>query len=129
MHSIIHTQPGADPDDKPKPRERGLEDELRDPKYFLEYFLPRPLRLTFFAASGLGCLIALLLGITQVSAEGMQAASADGTLTNLIINGAGLATFLGLFLWDRKQADVRLEQRTELRQAQIKFGDRCCSDR
>lgn len=54
----------------------------------------------------------------------MQAASADGTLKNLFVNGIGLATFLGLFLWDRKQAEVRLEQRTNLRQAQIKFGDR-----
>lgn len=117
----------ADPEDKPKTRERGLEDELRDPKYFLEYFLPRPLRLTFFAASALGCLIALLLGITQISAEGTQAAQADGTLTNLLVNGIGLAAFVGLFLWDRKQADVRLEQRTTLRQAQIKFGDRCPS--
>lgn len=110
-----------------KPPERGLEDELRDPKYFLEYFLPRPIRLVFFASSGLGCLIALLLGITQVSAEGMQAAAADGSLTNLAVNSIGLATFLALFLWDKKQADVRLEQRTQLRQAQIKFGDRCAS--
>eukprot|EP00892_Ulva_mutabilis_P007933 jgi/Ulvmu1/5511/UM023_0047.1 len=114
----------TDPDDKVKPPGRGMEDELRDPKYFLEYFLPRPLRLVFFAASGLGCLIALLLGIAQISAEGTQAAAADGTLTNLAINGGGLATFLGLFVWDRKQAEVRLEQRTQLRQAQIKFGDR-----
>lgn len=33
--------------------------------------------------------------------------------------------FAGLFVWDQKQAEVRVQQRATLRKAQIKFGDRC----
>jgi hypothetical protein len=106
------------------PKQRSLENELRDPKYFLEYFLPRPLRLTFFGASAFGCFIALLLGVGQLSADGLQLASQDGTLLNLGINTLGLTVFLALFVCDRKQAEVRVEQRANLRKAQIEFGDR-----
>lgn len=73
-----------------------MEDELRDPKYFLEYLLPRPVRLTLFGASGFGCFIALLLGVANLAAEGLQVAREDGSLLNLGINAIGLAVFAGV---------------------------------
>ena len=36
--------------DESKDKQRSMEDELRDPKYFLEYLLPRPVRLAFLGA-------------------------------------------------------------------------------
>eukprot|EP00967_Tisochrysis_lutea_P141510 scaffold260073_cov24-Tisochrysis_lutea.AAC.1 len=45
-----------------EPSRRALEDELRDPKTALEYFLPRPLRIGFFAITSVSCLIAVVLG-------------------------------------------------------------------
>lgn len=36
----------------------------------------------------------------------------------------GPLLFTGLFFWDQKQADVRVQQRATLRKAQIQFGDR-----
>ena len=103
---------------------RTLEDELRDPKYFLEYFLPRPLRLTLFGGAAVSCLIATLLAATRFAANANLAA-ADGTTTNLGVNVTGFTVFLALFLWDRRQAETRIVQRAELRQRQIAFGDRC----
>lgn len=74
-----------------------MENELRDPKYFLEYLLPRPIRLAFLGASGFGCFIALVIGVAGLSAEGLQVAKEDGTLLNLGINALGLAVFAGPF--------------------------------
>lgn len=101
-----------------------MEDELRDPKNFVEYFLPRPLRLAFFGGSAASCLIATLLSVTRVASEGVGAARADGSLTNVFVNAAGLAVFAALFVYDQKQAEQRVEQRARLRKAQIEFGDR-----
>ena len=50
-----------------------MEDELRDPKNFLEYFLPRPIRLLLFRFSAASATLATLLTIsrlTQVSSQG-----------------------------------------------------------
>ena len=111
-----------------KPRssseQKTLENELRDPKYFLEYFLPRPLRLTFLGAGAASCLIATFISGARVSA-GVQAASADGSLRTLGVNALGFALFAGLFAWDQGQARVRVARRAVVRQKQIEFGDRC----
>ena len=86
--------------DESKDKQRSMEDELKDPKYFLEYLLPRPIRLAFFGASGFGCFIALVLGVAAVSADGLQVSREQGTLVNLGINALGLAMFAGLILVD-----------------------------
>ena len=45
---------------------RQMEDELRDPKNFLEYFLPRPIRVIFFRFSAASASLATLLTFTRV---------------------------------------------------------------
>lgn len=47
-----------------------MEDELRDPKNFLEYFLPRPLRLAFFGGSAASCLIAAAITAVRLAQVG-----------------------------------------------------------
>jgi hypothetical protein len=78
-----------------KDKKRSMENELRDPKYFLEYLVPRPIRLAVLAASGFGCFIALLLCVATLAAEGVQVAKEDGTLLNFGINAVGLTAFTG----------------------------------
>ncbi|PNW88683.1 hypothetical protein CHLRE_01g040300v5 [Chlamydomonas reinhardtii] len=101
-----------------------MEDELRDPKNFLEYFLPRPLRLAFFGGSAASCLIASLITAVQLIQSPALELAEGTTARDLIVNIIGLATFTGLFIYDQKQAAVRVERRREIREAQIAFGDR-----
>ncbi|KAG2448509.1 hypothetical protein HYH02_006400 [Chlamydomonas schloesseri] len=101
-----------------------MEDELRDPKNFLEYFLPRPLRLAFFGGSAASCLIASLITAVQLI-QSPALELAEGTAArDLVVNIIGLLTFAGLFAYDQQQAAVRIERRREIREAQIAFGDR-----
>jgi hypothetical protein len=109
-------------DERPRSVERELEDELRDPKYFLEYFLPRPLRLVFCYSSAASCFLAILIGAATIAGSGIDDRSE--LLRNLVINTVGFGTFLGLGIWDQSRARVRVEQRASLRKAQIAFGDR-----
>lgn len=102
-----------------------MEDELRDPKNFVEYFLPRPLRIVFFGFSAASCLIACLINVARLAAdpaELLQPGSAGAT--NLAVNLLGLATFAGLFVYDQRAAEQRVERRRQVREAQIAFGDR-----
>jgi hypothetical protein len=103
---------------------RNMEDELRDPKNFLEYFLPRPLRLVFFGASAASCLVAALLATMQM-ATSMSAAVDRALVVNLAVDAVAFLTFLALFNWDSQQQRQRVEQRARLRKTQIEFGDRC----
>ena len=106
-------------------RKRAMEDELRDPKNFVEYFLPRPLRLVFFGFSAASCLIACLINVARLAqdpAELLQPGSAGAT--NLTINLLGLITFASLFVYDQAAAEQRVERRRRVREAQIAFGDR-----
>lgn len=137
MRAADHREAHSAGEDKPgTPRKpalersnlRSMENELRDPKNFAEFFLPRPLRLAFFGASALSTLVATLVSAAGVAA-GPALAREDGTLQNLVVNIIGFATFSGLFFWDQGQAEVRVEQRRELRQRQIQFGDRCAPSR
>eukprot|EP00878_Enallax_costatus_P014687 GHUV01015363.1.p1 GENE.GHUV01015363.1~~GHUV01015363.1.p1 ORF type:complete len:364 (+),score=98.26 GHUV01015363.1:1246-2337(+) len=105
-------------------QKRQLEDELRDPKNFLEYFLPRPLRLALFGGSALSCFVGALITAAKLIQEpALQAAEGTGP-QNLIINVVGLLVFAALFFNDQSAADRRIEQRREIRQAQIRQGDR-----
>ena len=106
-----------------KDQQRSLENELRDPKNFVEFFLPRPLRLTVLGGGAASCALACWLCATRVAANA-QVASADGTLRDLGINLVGFLLFLSLFLWDQRQGGQRIERRSDLRRRQIDFGDR-----
>lgn len=109
-------------------QQQSIEDELRDPKNFVEYFLPRPLRLTFFAGAALSCFIALALAASRAG-RSLPAAAADGSLRDLGLNATGAVVFLALFAWDWGRQTRRRAQRAELRQKQIEFGDRCVASR
>lgn len=112
-------------DPEERSRLRVMEDELRDPKNFVEYFLPRPLRLAFFLGSAVSCLIASLLSAFRVAEDPSAAfVAGSGATTNLVVNLIGLATFTGLYFWDEKQADARIERRQQVRERQIAIGDR-----
>ncbi|KAF5835936.1 hypothetical protein DUNSADRAFT_6647 [Dunaliella salina] len=117
-------------DDSEKPSRRALEDELRDPKTALEYFLPRPLRIGFFAITSVSCLIAVVLGGLNL----IQGSMADPLLsgdqqsstvaTDLVVNLIGCVVFAALAVADKQAGEQRIVQRKELRQKQIKSGDR-----
>lgn len=96
---------------------------MRDPKNFLEFFLPRPLRLAFFGGSAASCFIAAILTVTRLIQS--PALDLEGMgFRDLAVNVIGLATFLALFLYDQRAAEVRVEKRRQIREAQIKIGDR-----
>ncbi|KAG2444930.1 hypothetical protein HXX76_001666 [Chlamydomonas incerta] len=101
-----------------------MEDELRDPKNFLEFFLPRPLRLAFFGGSAASCLIAsLITAVSLIQSPALELAEGSAA-RDLVVDLIGLVTFAALFAYDQQQAAVRIEQRREIREAQIAFGDR-----
>lgn len=43
---------------------------------------------------------------------------------DLVINLLGLALFIALFKWEERSGEARIEQRREIREAQIRTGDR-----
>ena len=47
-------------------RQQRIEDELRDPSNFVEYLLPRPLRLVLTGFGAASCLIASIISATQL---------------------------------------------------------------
>ncbi len=49
---------------------RQMEDELRDPKNFAEYFVPRPIRQWILWGSGASALVAALLSLGRLSEAG-----------------------------------------------------------
>lgn len=53
----------------------------------------------------------------------MQAAEGTGP-QNLIINIIGIVVFASLYFYDQSAAERRVEQRRQIRQAQIRSGDR-----
>ncbi|GLC37907.1 hypothetical protein PLESTB_001503700 [Pleodorina starrii] len=122
--TVAASLPPDDRSDAEASKRRAMEDELRDPKNFLEFFLPRPLRLAFFGASAASCLIATLLtAVRLVQSPALELA--EGTAPrDLIVNLIGLATFASLYVYDQQQAQARIERRREIREAQIAFGDR-----
>eukprot|EP00891_Asterochloris_glomerata_P001074 jgi/Astpho2/1074/Aster-x0045 len=113
---------------------RQLEDQLKDPSNFAEFFLPRPLRLTLFGSLTVACAVALLVTLTRLvrcqrpSAEAvmcLQDASfrldSSSEWQGILVNLAGLVTFAALYLYDERNAVIRVEKRA---QAQIRAGDR-----
>ncbi|KAF6253956.1 S-adenosyl-L-methionine-dependent methyltransferase [Scenedesmus sp. NREL 46B-D3] len=105
-------------------KRRQLEDELRDPNNFLEYLLPRPLRLAFFGFSAASTFVAALISAAKLIQEPALQAAEGGGAQNLVINLVGLLVFAGLFYADQAAGEARVEQRRQLRQAQIRSGDR-----
>ena len=47
-------------------RQQRIEDELRDPSNFVEYLLPRPLRLSLSLFGAISCLVATIISGTQL---------------------------------------------------------------
>eukprot|EP00877_Chromochloris_zofingiensis_P002138 jgi/Chrzof1/11925/Cz06g14250.t1 len=105
-------------------KRRRMEDELRDPKNFVEYFLPRPLRLAFLGGSAVSCFIASLLSAARLIQEPAVLVAEGIGPCDLLINIIGMTTFGVLFYFDNKAADARVQQRKRIRDAQIAFGDR-----
>eukprot|EP01023_Acetabularia_acetabulum_P007627 TRINITY_DN13351_c0_g1_i6.p2 TRINITY_DN13351_c0_g1~~TRINITY_DN13351_c0_g1_i6.p2 ORF type:complete len:369 (-),score=56.17 TRINITY_DN13351_c0_g1_i6:245-1351(-) len=104
-------------------KRRSMENELRDPKYFLDYFFPRPIRITLFGFSAFSCLIGTFLTLSAVIKD-QAFAIEDGLVQNVGINLFGVVLFTALFFIDRRAGETRVEQRKKLRDAQIAFGDR-----
>lgn len=117
-----------------------MEDELRDPSNFVEYLLPRPLRLLLTGFGAASCAVATIISGAQylaVSAGNdpalvllraliyavlilvhlcMQAlryheSSNAGTV---VIDLLGCLLFGALFCADRKAADARVERRAKV---------------
>ncbi|KAK9811561.1 hypothetical protein WJX72_005954 [[Myrmecia] bisecta] len=106
-------------------RKRQLEDELKDPKNFLEFFLPRPLRLLFFGGAAASCFIATLLSAVRFNGDlGYGLPFPRDDAVQVAVNLIGLVTFAGLYYQDNKAAGARLVRRQQLRERQIAFGDR-----
>jgi hypothetical protein len=61
--------------------------------------------------------------ISRLQEPALQAAEGGGA-QNLVINVIGLLVFAALFYADRAAGEARVEQRRQLRQAQIRSGDR-----
>jgi len=105
-----------------------MEDELRDPSNFLEYMLPRSVRLVLLWGAAASCLVAALLGVGRLLQDPLALSDAPGStqdITNLAINAAGAAGFAALASADSARGGAaRVAQRKRLRQAQIKAGIR-----
>ncbi|GLI60582.1 hypothetical protein VaNZ11_002699 [Volvox africanus] len=122
--ALVARLPPDNRNDPDGPKRRAMEDELRDPKYFLEYLLPRPLRVGFFGASAASCLIATALtAVRLLQSPALELADGTGP-RDLIVNIIGLITFASLFVYDQRQAQTRIEERRKVREAQIMVGDR-----
>ncbi|MEW5302378.1 MAG: hypothetical protein WDW36_005171 [Sanguina aurantia] len=105
-------------------RKRAIEDELRDPRNFLEYLLPRPLRKLVWAGSAASCTIAAVLTAVRLIQVPDLLSSGSAIPRDLVINLLGLAMFIALYDWEQRSGQARIEQRREMREAQIRTGDR-----
>ncbi|CAK0744806.1 hypothetical protein CVIRNUC_001575 [Coccomyxa viridis] len=106
-----------------KSRNRVIENELRDPSNFLEFLVPRPLRLVLTGSGAASCLIATVITGTQLLADLRYGGSGDAIPT-VAINAAGGLLFAALFTADQRAADTRISRRDKVRKAQIGTGDR-----
>ncbi|CAD7703584.1 unnamed protein product [Ostreobium quekettii] len=104
-------------------RDRQLEDELRDPSNFAEFFVPRPLRLTLLGFGAFSCLTGTFVAFSNVATD-TSLIIGEGPLNNLVINLFGFVIFSTLFWLDRSGAERRVSKRKQIREAQIEFGDR-----
>ncbi|MEW5310695.1 MAG: hypothetical protein WDW38_002466 [Sanguina aurantia] len=105
-------------------RKRAIEDELRDPRNFLEYLLPRPLRKLVWAGSAASCTIAAVLTAVRLIQVPDLLSSGSTIPRDLVINLLGLGMFIALYDWEQRSGEARIEQRREIREAQIRTGDR-----
>ncbi|CAL5219272.1 g1072 [Coccomyxa viridis] len=104
-------------------RRKAIEDELRDPSNFLEYFVPRPLRLVLTGSGAVSCLIATVITGTQLLSD-VKYGGGGASAPTVAINAAGCLLFAALFTADQRAADTRIARRDEVRKAQVSIGDR-----
>lgn len=104
-------------------RRTRIEDELKDSSTFIDYLAPRPLRRIYFASGAASCTVAFIVSLSKVIAN-PSLELAEGGITNVGINLAGAIVFGALFLWEGKQKEKRIIERKEIREAQIRLGDR-----
>eukprot|EP00884_Botryococcus_braunii_P000550 jgi/Botrbrau1/10496/Bobra.0133s0099.2 len=102
--------------------QQSAEDELKDPGNFLEYLLPRPLRLTLLGGGVVSCFVASAISASQLARDLSYQLQPD--FTTVLVNLGGLAAFVLLFLRDQAAASTRLQRRKEIRDAQLRIGDR-----
>lgn len=102
-----------------------MEDELRDPKNFLEYLFPRPIRQWLLWGTAASSLVATLFTLARFVQE-PAAVQTDPpqVFQDLALNAAGAVVFAALAVVDRRAGETRVEERRNLRKAQIRVGDR-----
>lgn len=98
-----------------------MEDELRDGSSFVDFLLPRPVRVVALGAAAAGCAVGTAVDIAAALAPG----GADApTLDALPINAAGALAFGAAAAWDAAGAERRRGERALVREAQLRSGDR-----
>jgi len=113
---------GDDDDFERADKRRVMEDELKDPGNFLEYFLPRPIRLTVFGFSAASCLIGTVIAAAQALSPAVALGGNPGQTAAIDLVGA--AVFGAIFVSDLRGQQKRIERRAEVKRRQIEFGDR-----
>eukprot|EP00850_Spirogloea_muscicola_P015943 SM000126S26319 [mRNA] locus=s126:155769:157810:- [translate_table: standard] len=94
-----------------------MEDELKDARNFFDYLAPRPLRRLYFGFGAVSCTVGFVISLSKLLADpGLEVAAGDSN--NVGINLLGIILFISLF------AEKRVEQRQQIRESQIKKGDR-----
>ncbi|KAK3258856.1 hypothetical protein CYMTET_32118 [Cymbomonas tetramitiformis] len=101
-----------------------MEDELADPKSFVDYLLPRPIRKGLTGAGAAACLVGTVLTVSQITSSGSLGILTRSDFVNLGINIAGFALLLALFIADSDGEAKRVEERRAKKQAQIDAGYR-----
>lgn len=105
-----------DPDQR-----RAMEDELRDPRNFVEYLLPRPIRITLFYFTSVASLLATVLNGAALIRDGDAGSVAIGSVA---LNAGFCVLFAILGNREQQAGEERVIQRKVIRDAQIRLGDR-----
>eukprot|EP00898_Chlorokybus_atmophyticus_P008897 jgi/Chlat1/9008/Chrsp94S08288 len=100
-----------------------LEEELKDPRNFVDYLFPRPVRRVLWAGGAVSCLVGVLIDVGKLASNPALELASGGPRT-LAINASGFALFVSLLLWENRQQAARAARRARTREAQIASGDR-----
>eukprot|EP00741_Cyanophora_paradoxa_P024387 tig00021796_g23547.t2 len=97
------------------------EDELKDPVIFIEWLVPRPVRLFLYAGIGGNALLGAFIQGTGVLARSSRGeALGEELLANLGLNLAGAAGMAAAFLLDRWLGERRRARRARIREIQAR---------
>eukprot|EP00798_Chlamydomonas_sp_ICE-L_P001931 gene1931-33341_t len=100
-------------------QKRQMEDELKDPRNFVEYLFPRPIRIFLLYGTSFAALLATSLG-----ASALIKAGGEGSFGSVVLDAAVCALCVYLGNKEQEGGEQRVIQRKVLRDKQIKLGDR-----